>query len=65
MVCTRVRRDNPQALVSALSTVQAPKPCSISLVTCYPVQSLHITEEYLELISMVAVWALPVFSSLT
>ena len=29
MVCSPVRRDNPRALASGLSTVQADKPCSI------------------------------------
>ena len=32
MVCAPVRRDNPRALARGLSTVQAHKPCSISLV---------------------------------
>ena len=32
MVCVPVRRDNPRALARGLSTVQAHKPCSISLV---------------------------------
>ena len=30
--CPHVRRDNPRALASGLSTVQADKPCSILLV---------------------------------
>ena len=33
MVCAPVRRDNPRALARGLSTVQAHKPCSISLCT--------------------------------
>ena len=33
MVCAPVRRDNPRALASGLSIVQADNPCSISLVT--------------------------------
>ena len=32
MGCAPVRRDNPRALARGLSTVQAHKPCSISLV---------------------------------
>ena len=32
MVCAPVQRDTPQALGRGLSTVQAHKPCSISLV---------------------------------
>ena len=32
MVCAPVRKDNPRALARGLSTVQAHKPCSISLV---------------------------------
>ena len=32
MVCAPVRRDNPRALASGLSTVQADKPCAVSLV---------------------------------
>ena len=32
MVCAPVRRDNPRALARGLSTVQAHKSCSISLV---------------------------------
>ena len=34
MVCAPVRRDNHQALARELSTVQAHKPCYISLVPC-------------------------------
>ena len=34
MVCLPVRRDNPRALASGLSTVQADKLSSISLVAC-------------------------------
>ena len=30
MVCAPVRRDNPRALASGLSSVQADKPCSIT-----------------------------------
>ena len=30
MVCPPVRRDNPRALASGLSNVQADEPCSIS-----------------------------------
>ena len=37
MVCAPVRRDNPQALARGLSTIQAHKPCSISLVRRYGV----------------------------
>ena len=40
MVCAPVRKDNPRALASGLSTVQADKPCSmISSVAlaCYRV----------------------------
>ena len=33
MVCAPVRRDNPRALARGLSTVQAHKPCSISLTS--------------------------------
>ena len=46
MVCAPVRRDNPRALARVLSTVQAHKPFSISLVpqVQVPVQTLHITE---------------------
>ena len=47
MVCAPVRRNNPRALARGLSTVQAHKPCSISLVQRYSVYTLHITEEYL------------------
>ena len=36
MVCAPVRRDNPRALAMGLSTVQAHKPCSISLVPQLP-----------------------------
>ena len=35
--CPSVRRDNPRALASGLSTVKADTPCSISLVARYPV----------------------------
>ena len=44
MVCAPVRRDNTRALARGLSTVQAQKPCSISLVPWYPVWTLHVTE---------------------
>ena len=44
MVCAPVRRDNPRALARGSSTVQAHKPCSISLVPRYPVWTLHTTE---------------------
>ena len=44
MGCAPVRRDNPRALAGGLSTVQAHKPCSISLVPQYPVQTLHSAE---------------------
>ena len=33
MVCASVWRDNPRALARGLSTVQAHKPCSVSLVS--------------------------------
>ena len=39
MICVPVRRDNPRALARGLSTVQAHKPCSISLyngIQCRP-----------------------------
>ena len=35
MVCAPVRRDNPRALAMGISTVQAHKPCSVSLVPQY------------------------------
>ena len=44
MVCASVRRDSPRALARVLSTVQAHKPCSISLAPRYPKKTLHITE---------------------
>ena len=44
MGCAPVRRDNLRALARGLSTVQAHKPCSISLVPQYPVWTLHSTE---------------------
>ena len=34
MVCAPVQRDNLRVLARGLSTVQAHKPCSISLVPC-------------------------------
>ena len=48
MVCAPLRRDNPRALALArgLSTVQAHRPCSISLVPQEPVYTLHITEYF-------------------
>ena len=44
MVCAPVRKDNARALARGLLTVQAHKPCSISLVPRYPVYTLHVTE---------------------
>ena len=41
MVCAPVRRDNPRALARGLSTGQAHKPCSISLVTITSVDLAH------------------------
>ena len=41
MVCPPVRRDNPRALASELSTVQVDEPCPISPVALYPV-TLHV-----------------------
>ena len=42
MVCAPVRRDNPRALESGLSTVQAHKTSSFSLVPSYPVETLYV-----------------------
>ena len=44
MVCAPVRRDNLRALARGLLTVQAHKPCSISLVPQEPMSTLHIME---------------------
>ena len=44
MVCAPVRGDNPRAVARGLSTIQAHKPCSISLVASYQVYILHNTE---------------------
>ena len=41
MVCVPVRRDNSRALARGLSTVQAHKPCSISLVPLTSVDLVH------------------------
>ena len=42
MVCPPVRINNPRALASGLTTVQADKPCSMSLIPRYPVETLHV-----------------------
>ena len=44
MVCAPVRRDNPRALARGLSTVQAHKPCSISLVHCTTISSVDLAQ---------------------
>ena len=49
MVCQPVRGDNPRALASGLSKVQADKPCSILLVAQYRVYTLRIKCIYLVL----------------
>ena len=41
MVCPPVQRDNPRALASGLSSVQADEPRSVSLETWYPKETLH------------------------
>ena len=39
--CPPVWRDNPRALASGFSTIQADKSCYILLVARYPVYTLH------------------------
>ena len=54
MVCPPVRRDNPRALASGLSTVQADEPCSISLVA-YRVDLAHYgvsRDKYLSILGL-------------